>query len=231
MTVSLNRFPRPRSVLAGLALCGAALVASTGASQASFVFGLESAAPAGITELMAFGQGDKNAHSFDMNIGGNHATELAHVVAGAASTVLVDVANGFANIKPDTGILTQLTFAPVSTNLNSWGDFFFRGQLVAAGTVTVTITDILNNVFTGTSASIAANTDFASFGGWSIDGDIIKRHDDRHRRLQGTEADSRARELLQLFRPGECQDRRATQGEPGANGPRDRQHLRAEPAA
>ena len=29
----------------------------------------------------------------------------------------------------------------------------------------------------------------------------------------------------------ECQDRRATQGEPGANGPCDRQRLRAEPVA
>jgi hypothetical protein len=101
----------------------------------------------------------------------------------------------------------------------------------SAGTITVAITDIFNNVFTATSGPIAKDDDTASFGGWSIDGDIIKRHDDRHRRLQGTEADSRARELLQLFRPGECQDRRATQGEPGANGPRDRQHLRAEPAA
>jgi hypothetical protein len=63
---------------------------------------------------------------------------------------------------------------PKLTNVSSYGDFFFDGQLMSAGTVTVSITDIFNNVFSGTSGSIAANTDFASFGGWSIDGDIIK---------------------------------------------------------
>jgi hypothetical protein len=64
----------------------------------------------------------------------------------------------------------------------------------SAGTITVAITDIFNNVFTATSGPIAKDDDTASFGGWSIDGDIIKSifgHDDRHRRLQGTEADSR----------------------------------------
>ena len=109
-----------------------------------------------------------------MNIGANNATELTHVTAGVGSTVLVDVANGFANIKPDTGVLAQLTFAPTSTNVLSYGDFFLRGQLVGGGTVTVTITDIFNATFTGTTGAIAANTDFASFGGWSTDGDIIK---------------------------------------------------------
>jgi hypothetical protein len=174
MKPSKNRFASSRSYLAGLALCGAALVASTDASRASFVIGLESTAPAGITELMTFGQGDKNVNAFDINIGANHATELANVTAGVGSSVLVDVANGFATIKPDTGTLAQLTFAPAATNVSSYGDFFFEGQLIAPGTVTVTITDIFNNVFTGTSASIAANTDFAGFGGWSADGDVIK---------------------------------------------------------
>jgi len=179
MTQSMKRFrlesfANSRSLLAGLALCGAALVGSTGASQASFVIGLASSAPAGITELMVFGQGDNNVNQFDMNIGANNATELTHVTAGVGSTVLVDVANGFANIKPDTGVLAQLTFAPTSTNVLSYGDFFLRGQLVGGGTVTVTITDIFNATFTGTTGAIAANTDFASFGGWSTDGDIIK---------------------------------------------------------
>ena|SRR5262245_8376348 len=102
------RFARSRSLLVSLALCGTTLVASTGASQASFVIGLESTAPSGITELMTYGQGDKDVHTFDVNIGGNHATELANVTAGFGSSVLVDVANGFATIKPDTGALTQL---------------------------------------------------------------------------------------------------------------------------
>jgi hypothetical protein len=55
----VNRFARLRSVLAGLAFCGAALVASTGASQASFVIGLESDAPS-ISELHTFGEGNKS---------------------------------------------------------------------------------------------------------------------------------------------------------------------------
>ena len=95
----VNRFARLRSVLAGLAFCGAALVASTGASQASFVIGLESDAPS-ISELHTFGEGNKKVHAFDLNIGANHATELANVVTGTAINVLVDVANGFANIVP-----------------------------------------------------------------------------------------------------------------------------------
>jgi hypothetical protein len=82
-----------RSLVAGLALCGAALVGSTDASQASFVIGLESTAPAGITELSTFGQGDKNVNELNLNIGANNATELTHVTAGLGSTVLVDSAS------------------------------------------------------------------------------------------------------------------------------------------
>jgi hypothetical protein len=159
-----------RSLVAGLALCGAALVGSTDASQASFVIGLESTAPAGITELSTFGQGDKNVNELNLNIGANNATELTHVTAGLGSTVLVDSASGFANIKQDTGVLSQLLFTPTGTNLLSYGDFFFEGQLASQGKVTV----LINGLYSGTSATIAANTDFAGFGGWSIDGDIIK---------------------------------------------------------
>ena len=50
MTQSMKRFrlesfANSRSLLAGLALCGAALVGSTGASQASFVIGLAVVSP------------------------------------------------------------------------------------------------------------------------------------------------------------------------------------------
>ena len=148
----------------------AAALMSTATAHASFVIGLESTAPAGITELSVFGQGDKNVNNFNLNIGANHATELANVTAGAGASVLVDIANGFATIKPDTGVLTSLLFVPASTNVSSYGDFFFEGQLASQGTVTV----LINDKYTGTSATIAANTDFAGFGGWSIDGDVIK---------------------------------------------------------
>ena len=125
----VNRFARLRSVLAGLAFCGAALVASTGASQASFVIGLESDAPS-ISELHTFGEGNKKVHAFDLNIGANHATELANVVTGTAINVLVDVANGFANIVPQYRRSRPTDVHAGIHEPKSYGDFFLRAQLV-----------------------------------------------------------------------------------------------------
>jgi hypothetical protein len=148
-------------------------LAFTAPASASFVIGFQDDAPPA-TELKFFGPGEKDVNSFTGNIGANNSTELALVTAGLGSSVTVDVANGFANIKPNTGLLTELTFVPNIGNATLYGDFFFRGQLNVEGTVTVTVTDIFNNVFSGSTGTLAANTDFESFGAWSLDGDAIK---------------------------------------------------------
>jgi PEP-CTERM motif len=157
--------------------CGvlaASLALTSAPASATIVIGLETAAPA-MTELKFFGPGEKDVHSFTGNIDTQHSTELALVTAGLASSVLVDVANGFATIKPETGTLTQLTFAPANlTNAFLYGDFFFRGQLNETGVVNILVTDIAGNMFSGHSAILGANSDFASFGVWSTDGDAIK---------------------------------------------------------
>jgi hypothetical protein len=57
MTTLSYRYSSLRSLSVGLALCGAALVASSGASQAVFVFGLQTDAPASIVELVVHHSG------------------------------------------------------------------------------------------------------------------------------------------------------------------------------
>lgn len=76
----------------------------------------------------------------------------------------VDTGSGYANIKPvkDT-TLTDLIFTPDDPTL--FGDFSFRGQLDAEGSVTVTVQDNqgdLAQVFTFT--GLPANADFGRLG-------------------------------------------------------------------
>jgi hypothetical protein len=138
-------------------------------ASASFVFGFQTSAPP-VTELKMFGPGEKDVHSFTGNIGSQFATERTLVEAGVGSSVTVDVANGFANIKPSTGLLTELTFTPFASNSLLYNDFFFRGQLNVEGIVDVWV----NGAFLGSTPTLAANADFASFGVWSLDGDTIQ---------------------------------------------------------
>ena len=55
------------------------------------------------------------------------------------SNVNVDTSSGVATIKPSSGTLTTLTFTPVNPNL--FDGFSTRGQFLATGTLTFTVTD------------------------------------------------------------------------------------------
>jgi hypothetical protein len=76
----------------------------------------------------------------------------------------VDTGSGYANIKPvKNTTLTDLIFTPADPTL--FGDFSFRGQLDAEGSVTVTVQDNqgdLAQVFTFT--GLPANADFGRLG-------------------------------------------------------------------
>jgi hypothetical protein len=101
--------------------------------------------------------------SFDGFVGlqGPPAPEV-HAVAGAG-TVTVDIADGWATIKPDTGLLTALTFTPV--NPNGFDDFLSRGQLAADGSVTITVQDNQGHAPQSfTFSGLKANQDFGFIG-------------------------------------------------------------------
>ena len=156
----LRAAPLTAAILIGLAGTGISTPAS-----ASFVAGLE---PAGTTELKLFLDKGNDTNTLTGNIGSQSSTKTVDITAGGPLMfdTLVDAANGFATIKPDTGLLTSLTFTP--TNSSLFSDFFFRGQLDAQGTVNVSVVDTANKSFSG-SFSNQANQDFASFGVFSSD--------------------------------------------------------------
>ena len=162
----LRAAPLTAAILIGLAGTGISTPAS-----ASFVIGPE---PTGTTELMLFLGGENATTSLTGNIGSQNSSLTTAITTNTA----VDAANGFANIKPDTGTLTTLTFTP--TNSSQFRDFFFLGQLNgqgnAVGTVNVSVTDSAGLTFSGPSFSFSnqANQDFASFGVFSNDGETIK---------------------------------------------------------
>lgn len=70
----------------------------------------------------------------------------------------VDVANGWATIKPvKDGILTGLLFTPASDYL--FGDFNFRAQLKSAGDITLEVVDNFDRTFVWTDLKANALTD------------------------------------------------------------------------
>jgi hypothetical protein len=160
-----------RGILAATLISMAVVSASP--ATASFVIGLQTDAPAA-TELKLFGPGKKDVESFTGNIGANNSPEKTLVEAGTGATVTVDVANGFATITPNTGLLTELIFTPLVTNSVLYNDFFFRGQLNAEGYVNVTVNGTSGGSWSGSTLLLAGQSDFASFGAWSTDGDFIK---------------------------------------------------------
>ena len=76
----------------------------------------------------------------------------------------VNTASGDATIKPtDDTILSTLTFTPV--NANEFDAFSFRGQLLSAGSVTLTVQDNQGGLpQTFSFSGLPANTDFSRLG-------------------------------------------------------------------
>jgi PEP-CTERM motif len=89
----------------------------------------------------------------------------------------VKTGDGYATIKPDTGVLTTLTFTP--ENPGEFGDFSFEGQPLAdvteANPITVTVLDNQGNpsqIFTF--FGMNKNANFDRIGIVSIDDETIK---------------------------------------------------------
>ena len=108
-----------------LALAGLALGATTPA-YADFMID-----PNPTGEKLFIDNANKDVSSFVGIVGSNVSGPLVDITTVGN----VDTGSGFSNITPAGGTLTSLTFTPKDGNLFS--DFGFRGQLLAAGTVTV----------------------------------------------------------------------------------------------
>jgi PEP-CTERM motif len=99
---------------------------------------------------------NKNVSSFAGTVGVD--------VVNVATVANVDTGSGYANIGPvKDSTLTSLIFTPVNANL--FVDFSFRGQLLDAGSVKVTVKDNqggADEVFTF--SGLPANADFSRIG-------------------------------------------------------------------
>jgi hypothetical protein len=138
-----------RSALAGV-LISTAVVAFSASAQADFVVDTNP-----VAANYNFTGTTSGVTTFSGNVGAN-------IITGTTNQ-LVNTANGLAAInEPPPGQngvpFTDITFDPVD---GVFTQFSFRGQLVAAGTVTVTVVDEDGQTFT---FSANANQDFASFG-------------------------------------------------------------------
>jgi hypothetical protein len=138
-----------RSTLAGV-LISTAVVAFSASARADFVLDTDP-----IAANYNFTGTTSGVTTFSGNVGTN-------IITGTTNQ-LVNTANGLAAInEPPPGQngvpFTDITFDPVD---GVFTQFSFRGQLVAAGDVTVTVFDNLGQSFT---FSAKANQDFAAFG-------------------------------------------------------------------
>jgi len=117
-------------------------------------------------EKLFIDNANKNVHSFVGIVGSNVSGPLVDVTTVGN----VDTGSGFSNITPvKGGTLTTLTFTPKDGNL--FNDFGFRGQLLAAGKVTVTVLDNQGGAPQSFDFNVAkANQDFGTLGITAIPG-------------------------------------------------------------
>lgn len=142
-----------------LALAGLALGATTPA-YADFMID-----PNPTGEKLFIDNANKDVSSFVGIVGSNVSGPLVDITTVGN----VDTGSGFSNITPAGGTLTSLTFTPKDGNLFS--DFGFRGQLLAAGTVTVTVLDNQGGAPQSFTFDVTkANQDFGTLGITAIPG-------------------------------------------------------------
>jgi hypothetical protein len=133
------------------------------ASSANAAFIATTVEPGGELKFYA-GSANKDVSTFTGNVGGQNSGPT--VTVNTIGNVNTDA--GYGAIKPvmqpkPGQILTDVTFTPTDPSL--FDDFFFRGQLVADGSVTLKVNDALGDptqVFTFD--DLKANTDFGSLG-------------------------------------------------------------------
>lgn len=154
------------AVIGALAILGIA-----GSAQAAFI---STTTEPSSGELKFFiDLNNKDVSDFQGIVGSNTSGPIVDVHALGN----VDTGSGYANIKPtskDT-TLTDLKFTPQNDKLFS--DFFFRGQLLADGDITLKVTDALNAISTFTFTGLKKNQDFGSLGimlAFPTDTDTIK---------------------------------------------------------
>jgi len=117
-------------------------------------------------EKLFIDNANKNVDSFVGIVGSNVSGPLVDVTTVGN----VDTGSGFSNITPvKGGTLTSLTFTPKDGSL--FNDFGFRGQLLAAGTVTVTVLDNQGGAPQSFDFNVVkANQDFGTLGITAIPG-------------------------------------------------------------
>jgi hypothetical protein len=142
-----------------LALAGLVLGATTPA-YADFMID-----PNPTGEKLFIDNANKDVSSFVGIVGSNVSGPLVDITTVGN----VNTGSGFSNITPAGGTLTSLTFTPKDGNLFS--DFGFRGQLLSAGTVTVTVLDNQGGAPQSFDFNVAkANQDFGTLGITAIPG-------------------------------------------------------------
>lgn len=144
--------------LMAMTLTAVTFMSVTGLAQAAFI---PSDNEPNTGEFKFFINGaNKDVSDFSGLVGSNNSgpTVNVHTIGN------VDTGNGYANIKPiKDGSLTDLIFTPENDKLFS--DFFFRGQLLDDGDITLKVTDAQGDptqIFTF--ANIKANADFGALG-------------------------------------------------------------------
>jgi imidazole glycerol phosphate synthase subunit HisF len=142
----MNRRFLKLCMAASLVVGLANLVAGATPARANFIFQLGTAAdPLNLNDA-------KNVTSFSGTAGGNNINFV--------TDQSVDVASGNATIKPHGSTFTSLTATP-DPGVN-FTDFSTRGQLQAAGSVTLTVTDQNGVMSSHTFTGIPANQDFTA---------------------------------------------------------------------
>jgi PEP-CTERM motif len=103
---------------------------------------------------------NKNVASFSGHVGGNNVGPVVNI----STTQNVDTGAGFSNVEPvKRATLSDLIFTPLDPDL--FGAFSFRGQMLAAGNVTLLVQNNQGDPAQTFAFSIEkANQDFARIG-------------------------------------------------------------------
>ncbi|MBY0522442.1 MAG: PEP-CTERM sorting domain-containing protein [Gemmataceae bacterium] len=162
LSVPASHRPRKERGMSGgiVPLAVVCLALAPGFARAEFMIDPD---PGGVK--MFIDVANKNVSAFQGFVGTNNPDANTPVI-DVATAQNVNTGSGYANIKPAAGVqsptLTSLTFTPQDPTL--FGDFSFRGQLLAAGNVTVTVQDNRGGAPQTFTFSANKNADFTRFG-------------------------------------------------------------------